>query len=223
VIQYAQFNRGTLPYHVNTAVTSPSFFSFYTDMTALADAHLLLGGRVQTLRSVDGFSQSSLVVPVLVCPSEPIDLLTAPSNWTVGAEFRSATSRNGQTGLFVAHYPYDWKSTSGGIASHYMLSGCHPVYVNPIYPIPVASTLATPISPPMRLGRVPSRCWLVLDGTTGDFGGNFPAFRHLNKSANFGYVDGHSEALKVGDVDTVTGPQGLPSVYPADARSYINR
>jgi prepilin-type N-terminal cleavage/methylation domain-containing protein/prepilin-type processing-associated H-X9-DG protein len=223
VIQYAQLNRGALPYHINTAVTSPFFFSFYTDMPALLEARLLPAGEMQTLHSVNGFSQSSRVVPILRCPSESLDLLTSPSNWTIGAQFVSATSRNGQTGLFIARYPYDWKSTASGIASHYMLNGCHPVYENPLYPIVVSSTLATPVSPARRITRVPSRSWLVMDGTTGDFGGIHPAFRHPNLSASFGYFDGHAESLRVTEVDTTAGPQGHPAVYPADARSHVIR
>jgi prepilin-type N-terminal cleavage/methylation domain-containing protein/prepilin-type processing-associated H-X9-DG protein len=222
LIQYAQVNRGSLPYHINTTVTTPFFYSVYTDLIAMYDAGMLMGGRVQTLNSIDGFFVSSRVIPVLVCPSEPLDLTTAVGNWSIGAEFRSATSRNGQTGLFAVHYPYDWKSTSAGIASHYLLNGCHPVYLDPLYPIPVASTLAAPVTPAMRLSRVPSKTWMVMEGTTGDFAGLFPVFRHPNMSANFGYADGHSETLRVREVDTATGPQGYPSVYPTDARSNIS-
>jgi prepilin-type N-terminal cleavage/methylation domain-containing protein/prepilin-type processing-associated H-X9-DG protein len=70
----------------------------------------------------------------------------------------------------------------------------------------------------------PSDTWLMGEGNCYDYSVACPAFRHLLAS-NFGYVDGHAEALKPGDVDASTGTWNLNNIDPnllRDSRMLIN-
>jgi len=222
VIMYANVNKGLLPYHIIDTGGAQ-----YTGIRALWEARLLPGNAIDSFISVDGYVlPNAHRLPVLACPGESNDRLTSPVDFRLGSVLTTGTSRNGVTGQFFSSYAFEWKHTSGGsypdggFASHYLFNGVHPAYggVNP-----GASFASTPwgFGPlsQRRLSKIPTRTWLLFDGSSGDLSGFFPVFRHPNYTCNFVFADGHAEGLKVSEVDAQIFYFGLLNVFPNDPRS----
>jgi len=223
MIMYADQNKGLMPHWILSYSGV-----HYTGFRALYEAKLLQGGLPQSYTSVDGaVIPSAITLPVLRCPSEQVDALTSPSDFRVGVQLQSGRSRSGATGDFFSRYPFEWKHTaiSGypqdiGFASHYLMCGLEPSYYQ--YPGPpptITSARSNWVWPRTRISKIPSKNWIVFDGSSGDLAALFPVFRHSKFTGNFGYIDGHAETLSIGQIDAQVGIFGMLNVYPYDARS----
>jgi len=224
-LMYANQNRGSLPYHI-IGVGGVQ----YTGLRALWEANLIQGQLRDVFTTVDGYSLSAHKVPVFTCPAEDMEKLTSPVDFRMGAEVQTGTSRNGVVGQFFAKYPFEWKHTAGGsypdggFASHYLYSSVHPAYngYNPAAAIASTPNGYGPIAT-RKLTQIPTKCWILSDGSSGDLSALFPVFRHPQYTCNFAFADGHAEGLKVGDVDAAVYFFGMLNVYPNDPRSVITR
>ena len=74
----------------------------------------------------------------------------------------------------------------------------------------------------MNQTRTPSEVWIAIEHANCDITPARVVWRHPGLSANFAYLDGHCETLKLSEVDGGTYPvEPDPSMF--DARADMNR
>jgi prepilin-type N-terminal cleavage/methylation domain-containing protein/prepilin-type processing-associated H-X9-DG protein len=231
VTMYANANGGRLPYNY----TNVNGIECWNGMYSLCEANYL------PAPLVNGAYRS----PVLICPAEPFDF-----DVPVFGNGTSVTARykNGITAtVYVSHDPdrrQALENTSGyRVWTHYALNGSHATWRSSAtgapgtpffhYPSGVlygqlpcnAPSAGIPVVEKQRKltqTRHPENVWLAIEHSNCDITPARVTWRHPRLAANFCYLDGHVETLKVGDVDGGSYPAAeTNSMY--DPRADMDR
>jgi prepilin-type processing-associated H-X9-DG protein len=225
VIQYANDNKGVLPYYSKGAHD-------YDPLRDLVDRGYIKGWSWGTpVDTYLGQMTMTRIVPVYKCPGEILDndVVNAPA-WNWGLPSHTGRFRNGLIGQVYTSCGSPVWATSfppPGVRyfTHYQLNSLLKTYAVHSYPgtPPIAVYSDHPdtlsLEKPVKLGKVPNSTWLVMDGNDYRWAAASAIFRHPGPAANFAYTDGHVESLKMGQVDR--HPNYTNLIY--DQRSVIER
>lgn len=201
---YTDDNDGLLPWHCTNIGAN-----YWEGIGALARLNYWPNSGEATIKTGRGDSFSNVLkVPVLVCPGESDGDIANPNGSNL-TKLRYASFRNGLSGVISVGCGGDPRTAAYNpvgkrVFTHYQLNGIYPDYGNhfPGITFPVQSVTSLPQFINNRRLRVEaardaSFTFLALDGTWADFAPGLPCYRHPGQSSNFVYLDGHTENLKV--------------------------
>lgn len=226
---YASANGGRLPY--NYTYDNVKKIEAWNGMYALCE------GRYIDTPLIDGAYRPE----VLICPSDPVDAVE-PS-FGVGTVVQGRYRNGGNATAYVTHDPdrrQAVENTKGyRVWTHYALNGNHPTWEYP----PNGPVFKTATGKPygqlsinctrpgqivvepqrkMTQTKTPSEVWIAMEHANCDITPARVVWRHPQLSANFAYLDGHCELLKMSEVDG--GPYPVapnPAMY--DTRADMDR
>jgi prepilin-type N-terminal cleavage/methylation domain-containing protein/prepilin-type processing-associated H-X9-DG protein len=215
VLAYADTNKTRLPYN---------YFQGNNGQLTWNGIGLLVSTKALAIPTFNDVYTSD----VLLCPADDSGVDAGYANGpAVAARFRNSNAPNPPTFNVIVSYgacprllaipdginPLNSGTTASTetmkVRTHYTLNGTHPGYAPggfaPQYPGVVQLPNSTPGNrrPPLRITqcRKPTDSWIVFENANCDIVPGNMVFRHPHLSANFGYLDGHVENLKTGDVD----------------------
>jgi prepilin-type processing-associated H-X9-DG protein/prepilin-type N-terminal cleavage/methylation domain-containing protein len=167
--------------------------------------------------------------PVLRCPS-------GDDSTTATLSLAEARSRNGLIGMVPTNASFCTNrgrivtGRTWGVFTHYTVNGRHNSLWALIAPHhlpftgPGMSSEFPQTQRKLSAVRYPAETWLAADNRRADMGISDVVYRHVGRTANFVYFDGHVERLSPSDIDCELRSDygvGITNIAPRDNRLFM--
>jgi len=200
---YASACSGRLPYN----------YTWNNGIEAWNGMYALIEGKYLDGQLVDGAYRS----PVLICPSEPIE--TFDPVFGVGTVTKGKYRNVPSATAYITHDPDRRQAVENSFGyrvwTHYALNGNHATwrrlgwFTTPSGRLygQLAINSRNPgnfwVEPQRKISqtKTPSEVWIAMEHANCDITPARVVWRHPQLSANFAYLDGHAETLKMAEVD----------------------